>query len=237
MSDPSAVKTRMIEAALALAAERSWRSVSVADIARRADVPLADAYDAFDSRAAVVVGLIAAADREVLQGGAADLADTPRDRLFEILMRRFDALQKRKPGIVAIIRGLPTDPMSALCALPRLGAAMAWMVEAAGLSASGIIGNARVKVVATVYLATMRVWLNDDDPDMAQTMAELDRELRRLEQVVERLPRFLRNALDGDSSDSAATATRSDETDPNEAGTPGSSSPTDADDDRVPDPR
>ena len=56
---------------------------------------------------------------------------------------------------------------------------MAWMLEGAGLSAAGITGALRVKVLLGVWTATVRVWLRDEDPDLGRTMAALDRNLRR----------------------------------------------------------
>ena len=49
------------------------------------------------------------------------------------------------------------------------------------LSAGGLRGALRIKALGLVYLATLRVWLRDDSPDMAPTMAALDRHLRRLD--------------------------------------------------------
>ena len=44
-----------------------------------------------------------------------------------------------------------------------------------------LFGIIRVKGLAAIYLSVLRVWLNDDSEDMAQTMSALDRALRRAE--------------------------------------------------------
>ncbi len=61
---------------------------------------------------------------------------------------------------------------------------MAWMLEAAGLGAAGVRGLVRVKGLALVYMAVLRVWLDDDSDDSAATMATLDRRLRQAESLV-----------------------------------------------------
>jgi hypothetical protein len=58
---------------------------------------------------------------------------------------------------------------------------MTWVLEAARLSSSGLFGVVQTKGLALVWLQTTRTWLHDDSPDLAPTMATLDRSLRRAE--------------------------------------------------------
>lgn len=179
---------RMTRAALALAGERGWRTMSLAEVAARAEVPLLDAYRAVPSKTALLARLIDASDRAVLAGGMAMTTDTARDRLFDVVMRRFDSLQSRRQGMVAILRDIPCDFPALLCLLPRLARSMAWMLEAAGISSVGLAGSLRTKGLALVYLNALRVWLEDDSPDMARTMAAVDKGLRRAAQLARSLP-------------------------------------------------
>lgn len=200
MTAEDTVAERLAQAALALAHERGWRDLSLAEAAMRAGVSLADARECFPDKGALLAWLMGASDRHALAQGRADAEETPRDRLFEVLMRRFDALQTRREGLVAILRGLPGDPLPAACLLPRFAVSIAWMLEAAGISASGPLGTLRVNAIAAVYLSTLRVWLEDDSADMARTMAALDSGLRRVEQLGRGLPGPLRRAAFGEAS-------------------------------------
>jgi hypothetical protein len=76
---------------------------------------------------------------------------------------------------------LPTDPLAALAAGAGLLRSMRWMLEAAGISAEGLGGAVAVKLTAAAYLATLRGWRRDESPDLAPTMAALDRRLRGIE--------------------------------------------------------
>ena len=78
-------------------------------------------------------------------------------------------------------RELPGDPVAALALGTALLRSMAWMLEAAGISTHGLRGVIAVKLTAGAYAAVLRVWLRDDTPDLAQTMAALDRRLRGIE--------------------------------------------------------
>ena len=62
------------------------------------------------------------------------------------------------------------------------------MLEIANIKTTGIVGALRVKGLAAVWLATLRAWRHDESPDMAATMAALDRNLGHAERVARRLP-------------------------------------------------
>ena len=172
----------MIDAALALAADRGWAGLSYLDIVTAANVPLAQAYQAAPSRQAVLAAFARRVDAEVLAGvEPADPEDSPRDRLFDVLMRRFDALAPYKAGLARIARDLPRDPLTSAAVLPQAARSLSWMLVAAGIPAAGLRGTCRIKALAAVWLAVQRVWLKDEDPDLGPTMAALDRNLRRAE--------------------------------------------------------
>jgi hypothetical protein len=96
-------------------------------------------------------------------------------------MRRFDALQPYRAALDVLGRELPADPVAALGAAAGLLRSIGWMLEAAGISTAGLGGCVAVNLTAAAYGATLRVWLRDDSPDLAPTMAALDRRLRGIE--------------------------------------------------------
>ncbi len=175
---------RILKAAMKLAAERSWRTVSLGDIADAAGASLAQLHDVFPSKSAILGALSDRIDAAMLAGGDAEILDEPpRDRLLDVLMRRLEALAEFKPAIGAICRDTLCDPFAALCAAPRLMRSMSWSLEAAGIDSAGLRGRLRAKGLAAVYLSALRVWLRDDSPDLGPTMAHLDRGLRRAERL------------------------------------------------------
>ncbi|MEE8140903.1 MAG: TetR family transcriptional regulator [Alphaproteobacteria bacterium] len=172
------IPKRAIAAALKLATERGWRRVSLHDIAERAGVTLEELYGQFSSRDAILSAFVRGIDAQVLKSGdPEDAAESPRHRLFAVIMNRFDALAPHKPAIAAIMRDCGGDMLTVASSLCRLISSMAWMLEAAGISSAGLRGALRTKGLAAIYCATIRVWLSDDSADMAKTMAALDRHL------------------------------------------------------------
>ena len=174
------IRDRILDAALTLAARRGWRRTGLADIAAEAGIGLDRLRAKFASKPAIVNGLIRRTDERALALGATE-GSSARDRLFDVLMRRFDAMAADRAGIAAILRDLCRYPAMALCHAPRLMVSMAWMLEVSGLSSSGLLGLLRAKGLAAVYLWTLRAWLADDSRDLAKTMATLDRGLRQAE--------------------------------------------------------
>jgi AcrR family transcriptional regulator len=172
----------VIDAAFVRIAQQGWRRLSMAAIAAEAGVPILRVYRVFSSKQAILAGFFRRIDEAVLAAPVeAEPDERPRDRLFDLLMRRFDALGPYKEALEVLSRELPGDPWAALAAGARLLRSMRWMLEAADISTDGITGVVAVKLTAAAYLAAFRTWLRDDSPDLAPTMAALDRRLRGIE--------------------------------------------------------
>jgi AcrR family transcriptional regulator len=181
-------RRRVVESAMRLAAERGWNGLTMAEIAVAAGTSLSGLYPLFPGKPAILAELGRIADEAMLADAEdGDPGDAPRDRLFDVLMRRFDALVPYRPGIRRVLADLPGDPVSGLLLLPGLGRSMAWALEAAGLESGGWRGLARIQGLGAVYARSFRVWLDDESPDLARTMADLDARLRRAERFASRL--------------------------------------------------
>lgn len=174
---------RIVDAALRLAAERGWRDLTLPEIAAAAECSLADLYGHFPSKGAILDAYSRRIDLEVLKtpDEPETAESTARDRLFDVMMRRLDALAPHKEGLRAILADLPADPLAAARQGRHLVRSMSWMLEAAGIRADGLAGMVRVRGLAAIYLATLRTWMTDEGEDMGRTMARLDQLLRRAE--------------------------------------------------------
>src|SRR5437870_1788095 len=185
---------RIIDATLALIPTEGWRGLSLSAIAAAAELPILQVYRVFRSKHAILRGLHSRLDQIVLADPpAAEPDERPRDRLFDLLMRRFDALSPYKPAIEVLRRELLADPVTALCAGGSLMRSMRWMLAAADIATGGVRGAVAVKLTAAAYLSTLRTWQEDDSPDLARTMAVLDARLRRVERWLVRSYRPRRN--------------------------------------------
>lgn len=182
---PADPRAALREALLRMVAAGGWRDLSYADIAKDAGLGLAAAYEAYPSKAAILTGigrdidarLFASLDEDPLDG-------SPKDRLFDLLMRRFDILNEHREAYAALAWELPRTPVEAGCLALQLRRSLANMLEAAGLSASGLRGAFRIEGLGAIYACALRIWLKDETADLSKTMAELDKRLGQVERCM-----------------------------------------------------
>ncbi|MDP6689776.1 MAG: helix-turn-helix domain-containing protein [Alphaproteobacteria bacterium] len=191
-ADPAeAARRKVVTAAMKLAAVQGWQDTTMADITDEAGLGLADLRRQFASKTAILAGLIRLADDAVLQGSGPDMAAEPvRDRLFDVIMRRLDALAPYRDGIAAVARDLPRDPPAMAClAAGPMRRSLQWMLEAARIQPWGLLAPLQLKGLGLVYLSVLRVWLRDEGEDLAHTMATLDKALGRVDSILDSLRR------------------------------------------------
>jgi ubiquinone biosynthesis protein COQ9 len=180
MSDPD-FDAALVTAAFRLAGDQGWRNVNVVAAAREAGLSLAEARERFPSRAAILLRFGRQADQAALID--ASIEGTVRDRLFDLVMRRFDVMQTHRAGVQALLRFLPTHPTTALLLACATRRSMRWMLQAAGVTATGPRGEVQVRGLLAVWLWGTRAWARDESDDLSGTMAAVDTALQRAEQI------------------------------------------------------
>lgn len=181
-------RKQVVEALMRLAATRRWDEIELGDIATEADLPLGKLRGLFPSKLAMLGGLTRIVDDAVLAELSDDLAGEPvRERLFDLVMRRLDALEPYKPGLRRIAPVIRRDPLT-MAALNR-GAVNSWryMLASAGIPTEDALGNLRVQGAVLLMARVSEVWLDDDEPELSRTMARLDRELKRAGAIMARV--------------------------------------------------
>lgn len=178
------LKHALVDAAFALGGTQGWSRVSPAAAAAAAGIELAQARAVFGCNAAILKTFGQQADRFALVGMPED--GSVRDKLFDIILRRFDYLQAHRAGVLALMRYLPLCPPLALALAEMNIASMGWLLEAVGISATGLAGAVRKRGLLVVWLYALRAWSNDESPDMTATMAAVDEALKKAETIAGR---------------------------------------------------
>jgi AcrR family transcriptional regulator len=174
----------LLVTAFELVAEQGWAGLSLVALAKRADVPLVEIYRQLPGRPAILRALSERVDQAMLAVDERELAGLPpRDKLFELIMRRLDALAPFREGLARLAGDARREPCALLLTMCRLDRSLRWMQELAGLRSHGLRARLQRRALLAVYLQTLRIWFGDRTGDLAKTMAELDRLLRRIESI------------------------------------------------------
>ena len=187
---PRPERERIIESFMDLLGRKPIEEIGFAEIAAGAGTSLTQLRGLFASKLAILAGHIKQIDERVLAGGDGEIAEeAPRERLFDVLMRRIELLEPRKAAVRSLMRSCGRQPGLALALNGLAVRSQHWMLTAADLDAGGPRGAARAQGLALLFASVLRTWVHDDDPGHARTMAALDRALAR----GQRLSGFLDN--------------------------------------------
>jgi AcrR family transcriptional regulator len=181
---PPSERDRIIAAFMTILRARAFEDIGFAEIAARAEIPLADLRKEFGSKLAILSAYIKDVDRKVLDGIDADMANEPaRERLFDVLMRRIEVLAPEKDAIRSLMRSVQRDPCLAMALNCLAVRSQQWMLTAADINAAGTRGAVRAQGTALLFARVLQTFVHDDDPGHARTMAALDRQLSRGERL------------------------------------------------------
>ena len=168
----------IVTAFMALMAEKRFEDIGFAEIARRAGVSLSDVRMKHTSKIEMLAAYMRDVDRAVLDGIDPGLADEPpRERLFDVLMRRLDILAADKAAVKSLRQSATFNPGLTLAVNGLATRSMQWMLTAADISATGPKGMIRAQGLTFLFGSVLRTWADDDDPGQARTLAALDRAL------------------------------------------------------------
>lgn len=175
------IRRRIIDASLRVASIQSWHDVSWVDIAQEAQLPLDDVMRAFVSKQDIVHQIVGDMDMSVLAGHLADDGVSKRDRLFDILMERFDAMNEHREAHCSFIQSYGWVYSEKMQDLKLYFCSLSRYAQASGLETGGLFGPMKVFALSVAYGWVLYVWMSDHTPDLVKTMAALDRALGRLE--------------------------------------------------------
>jgi len=175
-------RAKAIDALMALLAEQSFEQIGLAEVAGRADLKLSQLRAEFGSVLAIFAAHVKDIDRAVLAGGDADMTEEPpRERLFDVLMRRLEALAPYKEAVRSVMRSARRNPGLGLALNAMAVRSQSWMLEAAGIGAHGPRGALRAQGAALMFARVLSVWVDDEEEGLDRTMAALDRGLASAE--------------------------------------------------------
>lgn len=183
---------RILETALEIAEERSWRAVRLVDVAARLDVPAHEILQHYRD-------LNSVADAWFLRGWQAMLAPKPagfedlpaRERIEICMLAWFDRMAEHHGVTVQMLRGkLHLSHLHHWVPMVfDLSRTIHWLREAAMLPAT--YGSRRADMeevgLTTLFLATLAVWSTDRSEGQERTRRFLRRRLHAADRAMVRI--------------------------------------------------
>jgi AcrR family transcriptional regulator len=183
---PTMMMERLSDAAWLMLADHAPQAIHIDDVADAAGVAPAAARTAAGSITALILHKLQRLDRQAALETLADIEDAGdvpvRDMIVEALMHRFETYAPHRRQVAQLDTAARRDPALGLRLLDSLVQAMRMLLRMAGDDLAGFKGEARVRGVAGVAMVVARVWQDDDTPDLATTMKEIDRRLTTAEE-------------------------------------------------------
>ena len=173
-------RDKIVAAFMALLAEKRFEEIGFGDIAARSGLTLANCRAEFGSTLAVLAAHMKELDRKVLASGSGDMAEEPpRERLFDVLMRRIEAMAPYREAARSLMKSAQCNPGLAFALNGLAVRSQTWMLTAADIDAAGPRGMIRAQGLAMLFASVLRTWVDDEDEGLARTLAALDRALAR----------------------------------------------------------
>tara|TARA_B100000579_G_scaffold399463_1_gene380428 strand:+ start:92 stop:637 length:546 start_codon:yes stop_codon:yes gene_type:complete len=104
-----------------------------------------------------------------------------KDMLFEVIMARFDILEKNRKSFLEIYKFLKKNPQYFIKLIPSFLESMIISAELSKYNVNGLKGTIKLKGLMIVYFFTFFQWINDKSSSLEKTMTALDKNLDQAE--------------------------------------------------------
>ncbi len=183
MNEVVPVELRIRQAAFALAERMGWTDISMAQIAREARLSLIELMRHAPSKAAILESFGRDIDEAMVQVFEKHPAEGgPHDRLFDVILKRLEIMAPYRSVAASVLQTARRDPAEGLKLLQSVSDSIGWMLSAARVEQERQWQGFGRAGLLRLYARLLAIWVKDEDPGLARTMAALDRGLRDLEQ-------------------------------------------------------
>jgi len=172
---------------LKLASKNSRSDIDLAMIAKDSGVSVDEVTTLYCSLEDIIWDIIARLDAEALSTEEFSDEDSTHDKLFDLLMKRFETLQTHKEVLQNLMAPINGKDMGTLYVNTAIVRSMGWTLETAGVGTSGLNGEAKKRALAWIFGTALEAFLSEDDAGLPKTMMALDRGLSKIAIWQERL--------------------------------------------------
>ena len=170
------------ETTLKILEKKQWDKITLDEIKKKSKVKSFD--NIVNNKFFIIKNLNHYFDYKMINDCSKIEQSNNKDMIFEVIMMRFDILQRYKKGIRSIFNSFKSKPKNLFFLLPDLLESIILMIGFTKISKTGIIGQLRIKGVFIVYISSFFTWMKDDTPSLEKTMTALDNYLDKAGKLI-----------------------------------------------------
>ena len=160
------VQTKIAKQTLKLLISAEWNSISLDKICNNLNLDKKKMLKYIKNKHDLIRNINKYFDEEMLINIKKIDESTQRDMIFEIMMLRFDLLNRYRKSILRIFNIFKYQPKNFVMLLPSFINSIALMASAANIETKGIKGNIKLKGILIVYFSTFLIWIKDDNSSL-----------------------------------------------------------------------
>jgi len=169
---------------LILLEKKSFDKIDVDMVFKKAKINKQNLRKKFDTKFMLLTNINRYIDFKLIDLGDSIEVSHSKDMLFEIIMIRFDILQKYRISIINIFNYFKKKPKDALKILPSFYESMILISKLSKIKTHGLKGNLIIKGILIIYFSTFLVWIRDKGKAMEKTMTSLDQYLDKASSII-----------------------------------------------------
>ena len=171
------------KAAFELAQQEGWRWLTSSKVSDQTGIKEGKIKNIYPTKYELIFHLIDDMNKFAINSKNFSIDDSLHDKLFDLLMARFDFLYPYKSTIQLIVSDSSNNPQFYAKLLIKLKESMTLTLRVIGVQVSGWQGRLKIRGISLVYINSFRVWLNDESLDSGQTMATLNSGLEKANSI------------------------------------------------------
>jgi hypothetical protein len=169
-------KKKVIQLSFKLIEKIGWNDFSLEKLSNLEKISLGELKDLMVSKNNILSEYSKMIDQDV--DALIDIEDfkdsSVKDNLFELLMCRFESMNKYKKALQKIIES-GKDPILVKVITCNVMDTLDFYLEFSGAYDGTFIDSFKKKTFLLIYAYCFKIWLKDNSNDLSPTMSELDR--------------------------------------------------------------
>ena len=175
------IKRRLAEATLSLLKINSWQKISMQDIYKKAKINPPNAYAIVKNKKDILLLINNFFDNEVYKSTYKIEGTVIHDKIFEILMVRFEIFNIHRKAVIKLFNYITKKPDLIVFFIPLILNSLNTVLELSKVSPNGLLGKIKVEALLIIYLSVFLVWKKDESSNLEKTMVAIDNYLNKAE--------------------------------------------------------